>query len=348
MSNKKKFLWAIASLLIALLTVWAVIAQEGDFSLKEYGEFISSSNVHWLAAAFLCSMGFIWCEGAALNTIASGLGYRKGKRHNTVYSAADVYFSAITPSATGGQPASAYFMIKDGIPGTVTTVILITNLIMYTSALVIIGVVCLIFGHSVITHFSTLSIVLILVSTVCLIGLDIAFYMLLHREMAMHKLCEKGLNLLVKLRIVKKPEKHREKLAQKMDEFRVCAADIRGKKKMELKALGWNVLQRVSQLAVAFCVVMARGIGFGKALEIFTIQCFVAVGSNCVPIPGSMGVADYLMLDGYTAVVGEDIATNLELLSRGVSFYCCIFISAVITLIAFIARRFRRKNDRIS
>ena len=29
------------------------------------------------------------------------------------------------------------------------------------------------------------------------------------------------------------------------------------------------------------------------------IQCFVAMGSNCVPIPGAMGVADYIMIDGF-------------------------------------------------
>ncbi|MFR2128888.1 MAG: hypothetical protein ACLS4M_06675 [Eubacterium ventriosum] len=44
-------------------------------------------------------------------------GYKRPFRKCLVYSSSDIYFSAITPSATGGQPASAYFMMKDKVWG---------------------------------------------------------------------------------------------------------------------------------------------------------------------------------------------------------------------------------------
>ena len=66
----------------------------------------------------------------------------------------------------------------------------------------------------------------------------------------------------------------------------------------------WNIMQRVSQLLVSFMIFMAVGEGVNKAVDVSVIQCFVAMGSNCVPIPGAMGVADYIMIDGFKQLVG--------------------------------------------
>lgn len=120
--DKKKIFWAVASFFIAVLSIWAVVSQNKSFSLDVLLEFIKSAKKEWLAAGFLCMFGFIWFEGLALVRIANHFGYKTNAAKGTVYGGADVYFSAITPSASGGQPASAYFMMKDGIPGTVTMV----------------------------------------------------------------------------------------------------------------------------------------------------------------------------------------------------------------------------------
>ena len=86
-------------------------------------------------------LGFIYFEGEALRVLVRHMGYPAKRSHGFVYSAADVYFSAITPSASGGQPASAYFMLKDGIAGTAVMAALLLNLIMYTLAILTIGLV---------------------------------------------------------------------------------------------------------------------------------------------------------------------------------------------------------------
>lgn len=61
------------------------------------------------------------------------------------------------------------------------------------------------------------------------------------------------------------------------------------------------------------------------------------MGSNCVPIPGAMGVADYIMIDGFKQLVGRN-AANMELLCR-MTFYGSVIISAVIILIGYIIRK---------
>ena len=53
-----------------------------------------------------------------------------------------------------------------------------------------------------------------------------------------------------------------------------------------------------------------------------------------MPIPGAVGAADYLFIDGFGSLVKDSI--SIELLSRGISFYCCIIICGIITLIAYL------------
>lgn len=51
-----------------------------------------------------------------------------------------------------------------------------------------------------------------------------------------------------------------------------------------------NLMQRMSQLLVSFMIFMSMGEGVKKAMDVSVIQCFVAMGSNCVPIPGQWGL----------------------------------------------------------
>ena len=123
-SAKSKLLWSLAFVLIAALTIFAITSQ-GGFSIEEFSEFLSSLDPFWVVMAFIAMLCFILFEGLAIITIVRSLGYKKHIGHGYIYASGDIYFSAITPSASGGQPASAFFMMKDGIPGATVTVALV-------------------------------------------------------------------------------------------------------------------------------------------------------------------------------------------------------------------------------
>lgn len=101
--------------------------------------------------------------------MARHFGYKTSAIDGAVYGGADVYFSAITPSASGGQPASAYFMIRDGIPGYAATVALLINLVMYTLSLLTIGILCMFFKYPLLKNFSGISRIFIYLGIIVLI-----------------------------------------------------------------------------------------------------------------------------------------------------------------------------------
>ncbi len=337
--DKKKIVWGVISLAIAILTIWTIVGQSKYFSFQLLLETFKGCNILYLIGAFVCMFGFIWFEGYALVRIGKHLGYGDTLKRGTLYGAADIFFSAITPSATGGQPASAFFMIKDKMPGTATTAALIINLVMYTLALLTIGLVCLPLRYTIFKGFSVPSKTIIIVGFFLLVALAIIFYMLLKKGEILSRICKALITVLEKIHIIRNGEKKRNKIDSITEDYQDCANMIFGKGRMLVEIFLLNLLQRLSQLGVSFMVFLSIGQSFKEALDISVIQCFVAIGSNCVPIPGAMGIADYLMIDGFSSIIGPAAGGSMEMVCRGITFYGCVLISGIIILVNILRRK---------
>ncbi|MBR0163296.1 MAG: flippase-like domain-containing protein [Lachnospiraceae bacterium] len=337
---KKRALWTIAAIIIAALSIWAVFANAHSLTFAEIADAIRHGHTVFLCAAVLCMLGFIVFEALSLLWILRYAGYPRSLAQGIVYSAGDVYFSAITPSASGGQPASMFFMRENGIPGAVITVTLILNLVMYTLAILVIGVLCLIFKADVFFHFNAVSKTLIVIGFAALTGLACIFYGLLRRGGVLRAIGNRLITLLATIRLMRHPDKWREKLDRLVEEYRMCAATVSGKKRVLSVVFLFDFLQRAAQISVTLMMYYALGgEAGGHGADLFAIQTFSQIGSNCVPVPGGMGVADYLMLDGFSSIFAGDYAFQLELLSRGLSFYICTLLSGLIVVLGYVGSK---------
>lgn len=334
-SFRKKIIYFLVALLLAFLTVSTVL-KGGKISPEELKNGMQDIFVPGLLAALGGMIGFIFFEGAALAVIVRALGYPVKYRRGFVYSAADIYFSAITPSASGGQPASAFFMIQDGIPATVVMVSLLLNLIMYTMAVISVGLVAMILFPGIFLQFNLICKGLILLGIITLTALSILFYLLLRRQALLQALALGIASILKKLHFHHLAEKIHYKLDHIIEEFSECVTLLFNKKKLLVQVYLLNLFQRLSQLLVTvFSFVTIHG-NLSKLADLFATQIYVVLGSNSVPIPGSMGVADYLMLNGYMELMSIEQAYHLEIISRGISFYACTILSMITAGIGYI------------
>ena len=343
---KKKVIWALLSILIAGLTVWAVTSQSRSFSPSTLWSLIRSAHKGWFCAALLAMFGFIFFEGAAIIRVTKRLGYPQSPAHGIVYGAADVYFSAITPSASGGQPVCAWFMMRDSIPGATATVTLLITLVMYTMALLLSGIVTMLFFFPVFTAFSSLAKLMILLGSAVLLALGIFFLMLLKEPKILHRLCDAFLHFLEKIHLMRGANRLREKLSHVMEEYALCSKMLLGKGHVLIESFFWNFCQRLSYFLVTFLLFMAVGKGSAMAVKATAVQCLSCVGSNCIPIPGAMGAADYMLLDGFGQFLNADSAVTMEMLCRGVAFYCSVSVGLVIVVIGYFAGRKKKKTGR--
>ena len=124
-----------------------------------------------------------------------------------------------------------------------------------------------------------------------------------------------------------------------MENYRRCAQLLAGHKGLLRRSYLFNLLQRASMIAVTMFTYLAMG-GRGRlAGSIFAMQSYVVIGSNCVPIPGAMGVADYLMLDGFENFLPADLVVSMELLSRSLSFYICVLLCGMFVFFMSVRKR---------
>ena len=343
---KKKFWWDIITFILSALTIYALFYNSG-LSLTELWGDIKNASPVWLIPAALCMLGFIFFEGRSLVLILRSLGYPAKKRRGFLYASADIYFSSITPSATGGQPASAFFMHKDGISAVAVTVSLILNLTMYTLAIITLGLLSLIFFPKIFLEFTLPCKIMILIGIFAMVMLTIFFIILLKRQSILLRLGNLVVKIIHKLHFKLAAERFKKKLDNMIENYNECVVTLAGKKKLLVKTYLLNLLQRSAQILVTvFCYYAMHG-NLSDGLRIFIIQTYVVMGSNFIPVPGAVGISEFLMYFGYTMLLSDEAAYTLAILGRGISFYTCLTISIVTVIIGYLLIRLKKNKEEI-
>ena len=341
---KKKVFWAVFTICLSILTIYALFYNSG-LSLYDLWQRIKNASPAWLIPAALCMLGFIFFEGRSLVLILRTLGYPAQKRRGFLYASADIFFSSITPSATGGQPASAFFMHKDGISGVAVTVALILNLTMYTLAIITLGLLSIIFFPRVFMEFAFPCKIMVLIGIVMMTLLTIFFILLLKKQVILLKICKFIISIMEKFRFKNAAEKFRRKVDSMMEKYRECVVTLAGKKGLLAKTYLLNILQRASQIMVTvFCYYAMHG-NIPKGPKVFAIQTYVVMGSNFIPVPGAVGISEFLMYFGFTNLIGDEASYSLALLSRGISFYTCSIISIFTVILGFILIQRKKSKE---
>lgn len=332
----KKLFWMCFTLGLSILTIWALLKQSQSMSVSLLLELILKADKKWMTAAIISSFMYVIIEGVAICSILKGISYKKGLGKGLIYSTSDVYFSAITPSATGGQPASAYFMIRDGVPAGVTSATLILNLVMYNASIVLLGIVAIILAPKSFLAFKVSSKILIVLGFIGLSFLAIFFMFTLNGGDRVFSLIQRLLIFLHSKKIIKKLDSKLIRLEKIKKDYNNCSTLISGKYGIMIKALFWNCLQRASQIIVPALVYISMGGSHENITLLFSKQCLINIGYNYVPIPGALGIADYLMIDGFSSIMSKAEAFDLDMISRGLTFYICVTLSGLITLIGYL------------
>lgn len=333
--EKGRLVWILLFFLFALGSIGAIIGFNKSFSISMFGTFVRNANGWWILLAILSILIYVLAEGWSLVCVCKSFGFKTKKSDGLFYSAADIYFSAITPSASGGQPASAYFMVKDGIDISITTLSLLFTLLMFSISILVIALISFIIKPQIFFSMGWMAKIFVLGGFFVQFFLVISFYFLIYKEKLMKRLCYFGLHILVRLRIIKDKEEKMKRLDVMINEYQMAAKKIALKKNVLLKVFLFNLLQRFCQIGVILFIYLATGGNASKLLDIWVIQSLTVMGAYSLPIPGAMGVTDYLLLEGFGKIMSRDAAVNLELLSRGLSFYFCILGCGILVLVRY-------------
>lgn len=331
MQTKKKALFNVSFLLVVFgLTVYGVFHGE---DLGAMAEAIRSSQIKWLIPGVCLVVFFIWGESIIIWYMMRSFGIRLKKRICFLFSSVGFFFSCITPSASGGQPMQIYYMKKEKIPIPVSTVILMVVTITYKLVLVVIGLGILIFGRGFLHRY------LEGILPVYYLGLTlnvfcVAFMTILvfHPVMAEDMLL-KGMDLLERIRLMKRKEARRQKLKDSMEVYRETAAYLKEHKKVLFHVIVLTFLQRIALFSVTWFVYLAFRMHGTSFLNVILLQAVISVAVDMLPLPGGMGISETLFLNIF-ATVFPGVLLPAMVLSRGLGYYSQLLISALFTVVA--------------
>ncbi len=331
MQTKKKALFNVSFLLVVFgLTVYGVFHGE---DLGAMAEAIRSSQIKWLIPGVCLVVFFIWGESIIIWYMMRSFGIRLKKRICFLFSSVGFFFSCITPSASGGQPMQIYYMKKEKIPIPVSTVILMVVTITYKLVLVVIGLGILIFGRGFLHRY------LEGILPVYYLGLTlnvfcVAFMTILvfHPVMAEDMLL-KGMDLLERIRLMKRKEARRQKLKDSMEVYRETAAYLKEHKKVLFHVIVLTFLQRIALFSVTWFVYLAFRMHGTSLLNVILLQAVISVAVDMLPLPGGMGISETLFLNIF-ATVFPGVLLPAMVLSRGLGYYSQLLISALFTVVA--------------
>lgn len=333
-SNLRRNIIDIVFLLVVFgLTIYGVFHGE---NLEEVLEDLKKCDLAILVApCIICVLAFILLESVIMKYIFRTLGTKLRLTRAYLYSFVGFFFSCITPSASGGQPAQIVFMRKDKLNVAHSTLVLLLITIGYKLVLVILGGVTLIIRPKRIMDAVEPVEFWVWLGIVLNIIVIVALFVLVFMPSVAKWIIKKSIGFLNKVRILKDKDKWLHKTDDMMVKYEDASKYLKDHKIVIFNVILLSILQRLILFFITVIVYWSFHLRGTSIIDILMLQCLISVGADMLPLPGGMGITERLFLAMFAPAFG-DLTLPAMILSRGFSYYIQLLISAVMTVVAYI------------
>ncbi len=333
MDKKKKKRSLIISLLFLLLLfilTYFIIFKNIDFG--SVFSIIRSANIGFLLLAFSMVPVYFILYGFYCRDTVRFKGCRTNLLKGIVYACTDFYFSAITPSATGGQPMVVYYMAKDKVPTSAATLSTVLLTVLFKVVLITLNLLALIFFFPVWYGAGPLFIALWFFGFLACTGVIVLAIVTMFYQRLTLAIGKWIINLGAKLHIIKDREKAHESYCNFTSEYKQAAEDIKGHKLFLLKLFFMVLFQRLAYFSVAYFVYRSFGNDYHSYFYFVAVQVFITQAVDSLPLPGGMGANEAAIIMMYQNTFETTEATAAMILIRFANYYFGLMFSAVVVM----------------
>lgn len=318
-------------LLLLALTIWLIFR---DQDIEPILAILESVSPIYIITGLILVVCYVCGESVIIKYLLHAVKIKAPLLNCIRYSFVGFFFSCITPSATGGQPAQIFYMQRQKINIPTATIILMLVTIEYKFVLVFIGLALAVFGQGLVQTL-TLEARFFLY-----LGLGLNVFCVLFMSLLVFLpdstrfLITKGFELLQKLHIMKNKNNRMERLQASMDNYQKASVFLKENKLVIINTTIITFIQRILLFLVTYVVYRSFGLSGTSAATVTLLQASISVSVDMLPLPGGMGISERLFLQTFGPVFGSTALTlSGMLLSRGISYYMLIIISGIVTCI---------------
>ncbi len=250
-----------------------------------------------------------------------------------------VFFGAITPSNTGGQPMQLFVMSKMKVNIGFGSACMTQKFIVYQYVTMAISIFAIIakfefFQDSFTNFWSSAFIVLGFLTQVLV---TVLFLIVCYSSKVTVFLLRLIGRLLKKIKFVKEPEKKIKRLKREFIQFHKANKLISSDKKRFALIIGLVFVQVLMIMSVPFFIYLAfdmpknaaaQGLPLGNLFDFICIQSFVLFTSNLIPLPGASGGAELAFSMYFGRYFGDKRILPAILLWRFIVYYGAMLLTA--------------------
>lgn len=329
MQDRKKHLLSLA-LWGGLMGLTIYLFLKGN-SLSELAAAFQNIDLRYVGLGLLMMLCFICCEAVNNTMILKTMDYRLKPLQALKYAMIGFYFSSITPSSTGGQPAQVYFMKRDGIQVGHSSLSLLVMVMFYQIAML--GSALVLFlcqGALIKASFGGVLYLVIYGAAVNLI-LICCIGLMIFRSGWVRKTVMGIVHFLHRIKILKNEEKWAKLDDKQISQYRRGAGYIRKNPKLMVKVLVVTVIQINVMYLVPFAVYKAFGLGGKSILAMLAIQALLNIAVSSVPLPGAAGASELGFMSVFALFFPSQLILPAMLIWRGITYYFYLGVGALVT-----------------
>ncbi|MFO7154414.1 MAG: lysylphosphatidylglycerol synthase transmembrane domain-containing protein [Caldicoprobacter oshimai] len=327
--DKKKY--AILFYIAVNIIIIAVIGLL-DPNLKDIGRAFNTLKLHWLAGAAACMLMFWVMDALILRYSLAAIFEPRRFKGCMEVALIGQYYNAVTPFASGGQPAQVYYMSRFGIPAGYSTSALIIKYLVYQVVLSIFCAIAFIFKASLIFSYPFVVVWISLIGFVINAGAVFFIYSLSLNRGFIRKIVLSVLKFFHRVRIVRDLEKWKARMEAAVEDFHRSLCMFRGNYKgMALMAV-MTAMQLIFYFSVTFFIYRAFGLKDSAWMDMIFVQSFLYLAVSYFPAPGAMGASEggfYLFFQRFFP--GHLIFVAM-LLWRFMTYYLNIIVGGLVIL----------------
>lgn len=287
-------------------------------------------SAFWILMAVLFQLSFMMIEAVIIYCFMK-TDYKQIRFFDAVKVAfVGLFWSAVTPSSTGGQPMQVYLLHSMGVDIGYSTSRLVQKFLIYQVVLTSISFMAFFYkiGYFIDAISSPLVIAFIILGFGSQLIITGALILISFKPSITKKFIFFIAKVLSKIKIIKDIDKKTVKIQKQLDVFHESNKELYHHKKTLIISTVLTFVQFIVMFTVPYCVYRSFGLSEATPLDMISSQAFVNLVSGMIPIPGASGAAEL----GFTAFFnGFFTAATLKsatLIWRIINFYGVVLFTA--------------------
>ncbi len=338
MKNNGKLIRNFILFILLIIITFAVLLKGED--ITQILNILGSVKIQYVFIGILCMAIYISCEAINIGRSLKTLNEKSTFIQNLKYALIGFFFSAITPAASGGQPMQIYYMHKDKISVSNSTLALLLNLTSMQIITIGFALISLCFNYQYLNRFLIVFFIVgILLNLSALVLLLIAIISKRLSRGMVH-FAEK----VLKFFRVKNIDAKKEKLENELEQYHESAIYVKQNKKIMIQILLTTFVQFFAYYSVTFWTYKALGMNEANILEITSMQSVLFATVSGIPSPGAVGVTEGAFTEIFRNIYPGAMMSSAILLNRGINFYFFVIFSGIVTIVNHIRSGYIEMN----